>query len=385
MLTAAIVTTALTGGAAASLWIPFLVTLGAGVLAMGATAAIKGSRYSRDQVLTDLATHIVSAATAGIASAATAGIRGAMAGGMTGGKAAISALAGNMRVSERALGLVSRGMLAVDDLPAFMALGASLGDDAVRLGLTSADDLAALAARGAGGADDIVNAATRSSGVVDDLAGAATRAGGVADEAAAATAQVANASDDAIAVAARAAGVSDDAMRQIMLDPPPWFVNALIGGVSSAAGSAAGTAADLNTRRSEKYWKKWGWRPCAGLSADLSAGRRAKGCSAAQDHCWATAVQPVIFWAARWAAALADQPARPPKCCSKLVQRGGAMALASLRARCCSLGCSPPSRVQAKAWLTTGGGRVYPAMRMNMHGWNGRECCVEVCRKRERS
>ena len=42
VVVAAVVTTVLTAGAAASIWIPVLVTAGAGLVGMGLTAAIKG-------------------------------------------------------------------------------------------------------------------------------------------------------------------------------------------------------------------------------------------------------------------------------------------------------------------------------------------------------
>ncbi|HEX5182273.1 MAG TPA: hypothetical protein VFW19_03870 [Allosphingosinicella sp.] len=93
---AAVVTTALTGGAAASIWIPVLVTAAAGVAGMGLKMAIKGGRYSRDEMVTDLVSTIVQAATAGIGAAAGAALRG--------GAPALKALAGTMKMSEQALG-----------------------------------------------------------------------------------------------------------------------------------------------------------------------------------------------------------------------------------------------------------------------------------------
>jgi hypothetical protein len=75
---AAIVSTALTFGAAASIWIPVLVTAGAGLLAMGTNALIKGGRYGRDEALHDLAMTVIQAATAGLGAAASAALKGGL-------------------------------------------------------------------------------------------------------------------------------------------------------------------------------------------------------------------------------------------------------------------------------------------------------------------
>ncbi|WP_372617587.1 hypothetical protein [Falsiroseomonas sp.] len=95
MVTAAIVTTALTGGAAASIWIPVLVTAGAGLAGMGMSALIKGGRYGHEEAARDLVMTVVQAATAGLGAAATTALRG--------GAPALRAAAGSMRVSETAM------------------------------------------------------------------------------------------------------------------------------------------------------------------------------------------------------------------------------------------------------------------------------------------
>src|SRR5690606_24615815 len=101
VVTAAIVTTALTGGAAASIWIPVLVTAAAGVAAMGVKWAIKGGRYGSEEMLFDLASTIIKAATAEIGAAAGVELRG-------GGKA-VGALAKSWRMSEQALATAAAG------------------------------------------------------------------------------------------------------------------------------------------------------------------------------------------------------------------------------------------------------------------------------------
>ncbi|SFI42805.1 hypothetical protein [Albimonas pacifica] len=95
VLTAAVATTALTGGAAASIWLPVLVTMGAGVAAMGVNAAIKGNRYGHEEMAQDFAMTVVQAATAGAGAAIGAGMRG--------GGTAVRALSGRLSVGEKAL------------------------------------------------------------------------------------------------------------------------------------------------------------------------------------------------------------------------------------------------------------------------------------------
>lgn len=95
VVVAAVVTTVLTAGAAASIWIPVLVTAGAGLVGMGLSAAIKGGRYSRDEIARDFAMTVITAATAGIGAAAGTALRGGM--------PALRAAAGSMRVSQAAM------------------------------------------------------------------------------------------------------------------------------------------------------------------------------------------------------------------------------------------------------------------------------------------
>jgi uncharacterized protein YukE len=112
VVTAAIVTTALTGGAAASIWIPVLVTAAAGVASMGVKYAIKGGRYGSEEMMFDLASTIIQAATAGIGAAAGTALRG-------GGKA-VGGLAKSWRMSEQALATAAAGgtKVATKALPA---------------------------------------------------------------------------------------------------------------------------------------------------------------------------------------------------------------------------------------------------------------------------
>jgi len=95
VVTAAIITTALTFGAGASIWIPVLVTAGAGLLGMGASALIKGGRYGYDDISRDLAMTVIQAATAGAGAAAGAAMRGGM--------PALKVASGAFKVSEKAL------------------------------------------------------------------------------------------------------------------------------------------------------------------------------------------------------------------------------------------------------------------------------------------
>jgi hypothetical protein len=100
VVVAAVVTTALTGGAAASIWIPMLVTAAAGLAGVALTAAIKGGRYSRDEVVRDLIMVAVQTITAGIGSAGTIVARG----GMPALRAVASrGISQGFRISERAL------------------------------------------------------------------------------------------------------------------------------------------------------------------------------------------------------------------------------------------------------------------------------------------
>ncbi|MGF6743931.1 hypothetical protein [Paraburkholderia atlantica] len=76
MVAAAVITTALTGGAAASIWIPLLVTFGAGVAGVALSASIKGNRYSRAEMERDMVVALVQSLTAGLGAAAGAAIKG---------------------------------------------------------------------------------------------------------------------------------------------------------------------------------------------------------------------------------------------------------------------------------------------------------------------
>jgi hypothetical protein len=78
VVAAAIISTALTMGAAASLWIPVLVTAGAGLLGMGASRLIKGERYGRDDMIKDLAMTVIQTATAGLGAAAGVALKGGL-------------------------------------------------------------------------------------------------------------------------------------------------------------------------------------------------------------------------------------------------------------------------------------------------------------------
>lgn len=127
VVTAAIVTTALTGGAAASIWIPVLVTAAAGIASMGVKWAIKGGRYGSEEMLFDLASTIVMAATAGIGAAAGAALRG-------GGKA-VGALARSWRMSEMALAEAAAGGVAASRTLPALTLGQELFVGALTAGI----------------------------------------------------------------------------------------------------------------------------------------------------------------------------------------------------------------------------------------------------------
>jgi hypothetical protein len=87
VVAAAVISTIATGGAAASIWIPVLVTAGAGIVGMAANLAIKGGRYGYEDAGRDFGMTIVQAATAGIG----AGLGIARAGGSTAFRAAMGA------------------------------------------------------------------------------------------------------------------------------------------------------------------------------------------------------------------------------------------------------------------------------------------------------
>ena len=133
MIIAAVVTTALTGGAAASIWIPVLVTAGAGLVGIGLSMSIKGARYTKADLERDLVVTLVQAATAGLGAAAGTALRGGM--------PALRAVGSRMAVSEELLGR-------------FMAIGArgglrqslTFGEEALIAGGSNALNSAAAAA-----------------------------------------------------------------------------------------------------------------------------------------------------------------------------------------------------------------------------------------------
>lgn len=107
VVTAAVVSTIATGGAAASIWIPVLATAGAGVAGMAASWAIKGGRYGYEDAGRDFGMTIVQAATAGIG----AGLGIARAGGSTAFRAAMGArMISNQGF--RAMSLVDEALIA---------------------------------------------------------------------------------------------------------------------------------------------------------------------------------------------------------------------------------------------------------------------------------
>ncbi|MBV9931284.1 MAG: hypothetical protein JO013_10105 [Alphaproteobacteria bacterium] len=132
VVVAAIVTTVLTGGAAASIWIPVLVTAAAGVVGMGVNMAMKGGRYGRDEMVRDIVSTIVQAATAGIGAAAGAGLRG--------GSAAVKGLAGSLRMSEAKLAEMAGKTVALRALSLGEEVAIGAGTSALASGATTALD-----------------------------------------------------------------------------------------------------------------------------------------------------------------------------------------------------------------------------------------------------
>jgi len=125
---AAVVTTALTGGAAASIWIPMLVTAAAGLAGVALTAAIKGGRYSRDEMVRDLIMVAVQTVTAGIGAAGSVAARG----GLPALRAVASrGISQGFKISEKALErfVISKGgsLAAQAGLGAELAIGAAGG------------------------------------------------------------------------------------------------------------------------------------------------------------------------------------------------------------------------------------------------------------------
>lgn len=129
---AAIVTTALTGGAAASIWIPVLITAAAGLAGVGFNLLMKGSRYSRDAIVRDLATTVIQAATAGMGAAAGAFFRG--------GTPALRALSGAWKLSEKQLAAAAGRTTALRSLNLLEEMAIAAGTSALAGGATVAFD-----------------------------------------------------------------------------------------------------------------------------------------------------------------------------------------------------------------------------------------------------
>ncbi len=110
----AAVTTVFTGGGAAAFWVPALITLGGGLLAMGANAALKGGRYGYEDFGRDLGMTIVQAATAGIGGSLGAVAAGASK-GLTGVAAVSRAIAAEAMVGAVAGGIGGAGNALFDD------------------------------------------------------------------------------------------------------------------------------------------------------------------------------------------------------------------------------------------------------------------------------
>lgn len=139
VVAAAVITTALTGGAAASIWIPMLVTAGAGLVGIGLTAAVKGGRYGRDDLVRDLAMTVVQTLTAGIGSAGAIAARGGMpALRMVASRGISQGFRVSERVLERALLRQGVTLAATTKLGADLAIGAAGG--ALSGGVTAALD-----------------------------------------------------------------------------------------------------------------------------------------------------------------------------------------------------------------------------------------------------
>lgn len=139
VIAAAIITTALTGGAAASIWLPMLVTAGAGLVGIGLTASIKGGRYGRDDLVRDLAMTVVQTLTAGIGAAGSVAARG----GMPALRAVASrGLSQGFRISEKALEkfVISKGGSMAASAGLGAELGIAAGSGALSGGVTAALD-----------------------------------------------------------------------------------------------------------------------------------------------------------------------------------------------------------------------------------------------------
>jgi hypothetical protein len=139
VIAAAVITTALTGGAAASIWLPMLVTAGAGLVGIGLTAAIKGGRYGRDDLVRDLAMTVVQTLTAGIGAAGSVAARG----GMPALRAVASrGVSQGFRISEKALEkfVICKGGTLAASASFGAELGIAAGSGALSGGVVAALD-----------------------------------------------------------------------------------------------------------------------------------------------------------------------------------------------------------------------------------------------------
>jgi hypothetical protein len=242
VIAAAVITTALTGGAAASIWIPMLVTAGAGLVGMGLTAAIKGGRYGRDEMIRDLAMTVVQTLTAGIGAAGSIAARGGM--------PALRMVAGQgirqgFRISEQALerALLTKGvtLAATTKLGADLAIGAASG--ALAGGATAALDPANRRAEDYG--------SRIWGGIFRGAAGGAAGAGaarGVAAGLGAVGNRVANAAASGSAQRAVASGLSrEQAMQNALLAArrANWVSAGLTRAMASGASGSASRITEL--------------------------------------------------------------------------------------------------------------------------------------------
>lgn len=242
VIAAAVITTALTGGAAASLWIPMLVTAGAGLVGIGLSASIKGGRYGRDELVRDIAMTVITTLTAGIGSAGGVFARGAATGGMRGGMTALRlvarrGLAQGLRISEagleRSMSRLGMRMAASGHWAADIGIGAVSG--ALNSGVGAAFDPTN---RGEGYWDNVWSAAGR--GLVGGGLGAVgTR--GVMAVVGRAGQGVAGALGQRSANSAVRAGLSTEAAMTRAL-VTMRRVNWVSGGIGRSLGNATGNA-----------------------------------------------------------------------------------------------------------------------------------------------
>ena len=242
VVVAAVVTTALTGGAAASIWIPMLVTAAAGLAGVAMTAALKGGRYSRDEVVRDLVMVAVQTLTAGIGAAGSVAARG----GLPALRAVASrGISSGFRISERALErfVASKG----GSLAASASFGAELGiaaaSGAVSGGVTAAIDPANRRSENYG--ERILG------GIFRGAAGAAVGAGvarGAAAGLGSAGNRLAAASASRSARSALASGLSrEQAIERALLAArrANWVASGITRSVSSGASGSASRMTEL--------------------------------------------------------------------------------------------------------------------------------------------